>query len=204
MMLMERLSQNPLPELKELLMDKMHAYLVAIKQPLAAQKITRHHTGDRKGRWMICDCGYARVSHNNGHETHQRNLRILAQGLCGTKMNSGPFLAMLCKYASDYSEESHHRFIDFIEGLGTFQSIAIPDKSDYDLIQNMHSKNLISNWCVGLTKFSSHFHSPSGFQKVNVKIFETVALVDPPACICRSKTWSVQDVISCEISYMIF
>ena len=34
--LMERLSRNSHPDLKELLMDKMHAYLSAIKQTVAA------------------------------------------------------------------------------------------------------------------------------------------------------------------------
>ena len=62
-------------------------------------------------------------------------------------MNSWPFIAMLCKYASDYSEESYPRFMESEEGLGTFQSIAVPRKIDYDLVQNTHQKTLVGIWC---------------------------------------------------------
>ena len=82
---MERLSQNPWPELKQLLFDKMLAFLDVIKQTKAT-----HHMLEQKANWMICDSGYASVDHNNGHETHQRNLRIGTHGLCGTKMHNGP------------------------------------------------------------------------------------------------------------------
>ena len=94
---LERMSRNPWPECKTLLMDKMHSFLLAVKQPLAAAKFLKNNTGERKGNWMLCDCGYASVNHNNSHETHQRNLRIGTQGLIGNKMNSGPYIGMLCK-----------------------------------------------------------------------------------------------------------
>ena len=48
MVLMERLSRNPHPGLKDLLMDKMHDYLVAIKQSVAAHKFRKNHNGERK------------------------------------------------------------------------------------------------------------------------------------------------------------
>ena len=59
-------------------------------------------------------------------------------------MNSSPFFGMLFKYASDYSEESYMRFLDSDEGLATFQSIAAPDKSDFDRIQSLHPKTLVA------------------------------------------------------------
>ena len=139
-------------------MDKMHDYLVAIKQTVAAHKFTKNHNGERKRNWMLCDCGYAGVNHNNGHETHQRNMRMAIQELSGTKMNSGPFLAMLFKYSSDYSEESYWHFFDSDEGLSTFKSIAAPAKADFDRVQNLHPKTLVSIFSNGSSKVSPHFH----------------------------------------------
>ena len=100
-------------------------------------------------------CG---VNHNNGHETHQRNIQMAIQGLSGTKMNSGPFLAMLFKYSLDYSEESYWRFFDSDEGLSTFKSIAVPAKADFDRVQNLHQKTLVSIFSNGSSKVSPHFH----------------------------------------------
>ena len=107
-------------------MEKLHALLVAVKQSFAAAKFIKNNAGERKGSWMLCDCGYASVNHNNSHETHQRNLRIGTQGLISTKMKSGPYIWMLCKYSTDNSDESYQSLLESKEGVGTFQSIAIP------------------------------------------------------------------------------
>ena len=156
---MERIARNPWPECKPLLFSKMHAFLLAVKQPLAAEKFIRHHTGERKGNWMLCDSGYGGVNHNNSHETHQRNLRRGTQGLIGNKMNSGPYIGMLCKYSTDYSEESYQDLLESPSGLGSFQSKAVPRKLDFDIVQNLHSKTLASIWCKRTGSVINAFHT---------------------------------------------
>ena len=96
---------------------------------------------------MWCDAGFGGVNHNNSHETFQRNFQRGTQGLIGNKMNSGPFMGFLCRYATDYSEESYDKFVKSAEGLGTLQSIAVPRKIDYDLVQTLHPKTLIGICC---------------------------------------------------------
>ena len=67
---------------------------------------------------------------------------------------------MLCKYASDYSEESYQSIMKSEEGVGTFQSIAVPRKIDFDIVQNLHPKTLIGIWFQrqGCQKIVNAFH----------------------------------------------
>ena len=156
--LFERIARNPWPELKELIFEKMREYLVSVRQPTAAHKFIKHHTCERKSNFMLCDCGYASSNDNNPQESHQRVMKMATQGLCGTKQHSGPFVSMQFKFVWDRSEEGHRRLLDSTEGLGTFQSRAVPDKSHFDCIQKLHPKTLLGIFCQG-SKVSSAFHS---------------------------------------------
>ena len=51
--------------------------------------------------------------------------------------------------------------LDSAEGLGTLQSIVVPRKIDYDLVQNVHPKTLIGIWCqrTGSQAVANAFHS---------------------------------------------
>jgi len=155
--LFQRMTRNPFPALKQLLFDKMYDLLMAMKQPLAAEKFRKNDAADRKCNFMICDCGYGTVNHNNAQEGHQKEVKIATQGLSGPKQHSGAFTAMICKFVGDFSDEHFRRLKDSREGLGTFESQPVPEKCHYDIIQNMHCKTLLGIFCTGST-VSGSFH----------------------------------------------
>ena len=72
--LMDRMSRNPWPDCKQLLTDKMHVFLTAVKQQKAAEKFIKHHTGEWNGNWMWCDAGYGGVNNNNSPRDASKEL----------------------------------------------------------------------------------------------------------------------------------
>ena len=66
---------------------------------------------------------------------------------------------MLCKYSTDYSEESYQDLLDSPSSLGIFQSKAVPRKLDFDIVQNLHSKTLTFIWCKRTGSMINAFHT---------------------------------------------
>ena len=112
----------------------MEEWLVSIKQPKAAQKFKKHHTTDRKNKWMLADSKHASTNNNNAQEGHQKHFKAGTQGICSTKMHSDPYISVVCSFVSKYSKESHSEFAKAPHGLGSLQCIPIPSKLDFDLI----------------------------------------------------------------------
>ena len=92
---MDRMSRNPWPECKSLLMDKMHAFLTAVKQHnlKAADKFIKHHASARKANWMFNGCATLGMV-GSTTTTLTRRINGTSGGVLrrGTKPRHGPWV----------------------------------------------------------------------------------------------------------------
>ena len=72
-------------------------------------------------------------------------------------MHSSPYISAIRSFVSEYSQESHSEFAKAPHGLGSLQRTPIPSKLDFDLVQELHPKTLVSIFCT-VESVAAHFH----------------------------------------------
>jgi hypothetical protein len=111
-------------------------------------------TGPR-GKYCLCDAGYAGSNNSMGTEVDWRNIKKQVPPFASL----GTFLGGLCEFIKQLAIE--HKAFKFLANLGdpfNFPEVIKPGKPIWDRIQGMHPKTAVLSWVMeGTTRFVNDF-----------------------------------------------
>ena len=137
---------------KEFAVKSLVSYLRVHYGDKSANWYEEFWTGPR-GKYCLCDAGYAGSNNNMGMEVDWRDIKKLVP----PSASLGTFLGALWEFVRQLATE-HRAFLESLGDPYNFPSVLPPGKPIWDRIQDMHAKTAVLSWVIdGTSKFVQEF-----------------------------------------------